>query len=145
MATMSIYLIESKGILQERILNEKIDIQLSLEASEMSHAVQYGVEALGIARQGCCRSQSISLLSQPRGLVAPEHRKKKLKPHLEELCTTTRTRTTIVNMSAIGSLVFCTDCGNLLDSSTGNQNTILLCDCCSAENQGMQYTISMHS
>ncbi|TVY32937.1 DNA-directed RNA polymerase I subunit [Lachnellula subtilissima] len=38
-------------------------------------------------------------------------------------------------MSAIGSLVFCTDCGNLLDSSTGNQNTILLCECCSAENK----------
>ncbi|TVY46670.1 DNA-directed RNA polymerase I subunit [Lachnellula occidentalis] len=38
-------------------------------------------------------------------------------------------------MSAIGSLVFCTDCGNLLDSSTGNQNTILLCECCGAENK----------
>ncbi|TVY73191.1 DNA-directed RNA polymerase I subunit [Lachnellula suecica] len=38
-------------------------------------------------------------------------------------------------MSAIGSLVFCTDCGNLLESSTGNQNTILVCDCCSAENK----------
>ncbi|CZR63254.1 related to DNA-directed RNA polymerase I A12.2 subunit [Phialocephala subalpina] len=38
-------------------------------------------------------------------------------------------------MSAIGSLVFCTDCGNLLDSSTGNKNTILVCDCCGAENK----------
>ncbi|KAH6676714.1 transcription factor S-II-domain-containing protein [Halenospora varia] len=38
-------------------------------------------------------------------------------------------------MSAIGSLVFCTDCGNLLDSSTGNKNTVLLCDCCGAENK----------
>ena len=39
-------------------------------------------------------------------------------------------------MSAVGSLVFCTDCGNLLDSSTGNKNTILVCDCCGAENKG---------
>ncbi|KAH8596058.1 hypothetical protein B0O99DRAFT_651741 [Bisporella sp. PMI_857] len=38
-------------------------------------------------------------------------------------------------MSAIGSLVFCTDCGNLLESSTGNKETILLCGCCGAENR----------
>lgn len=41
-------------------------------------------------------------------------------------------------MSAVGSLVFCTDCGNLLDSSTGNKNTILVCDCCGAENKGLR-------
>jgi hypothetical protein len=41
-----------------------------------------------------------------------------------------------IKMSAIGSLVFCADCGNLLDSSTGNRNTILVCDCCGAENKG---------
>jgi len=40
-------------------------------------------------------------------------------------------------MSAIGSLVFCTDCGNLLESSAGNKNAILVCDCCGAENQGL--------
>lgn len=40
-------------------------------------------------------------------------------------------------MSAIGSLVFCTACGNLLESSTGNKNTILVCDCCGAENKGL--------
>lgn len=44
-----------------------------------------------------------------------------------------------VKMSAIGSLVFCTDCGNLLESSTGNKNTILVCDCCGAENKGLHY------
>ncbi|KAG9230670.1 hypothetical protein BJ875DRAFT_507166 [Amylocarpus encephaloides] len=38
-------------------------------------------------------------------------------------------------MSAVGSLVFCTDCGNLLDSSTGNMNHVLVCDCCGADNQ----------
>ncbi|KAH8809016.1 transcription factor S-II-domain-containing protein [Xylogone sp. PMI_703] len=38
-------------------------------------------------------------------------------------------------MSAIGSLVFCTDCGNLLETSTGNANTILICECCGAENR----------
>ncbi|KAF1939062.1 DNA-directed RNA polymeras-like protein I subunit [Clathrospora elynae] len=35
-------------------------------------------------------------------------------------------------MSAIGSLVFCTDCGNLLDSSAGKQNAILTCAVCGA-------------
>lgn len=40
-------------------------------------------------------------------------------------------------MSAIGSLVFCTECGNLLEASTGDVNTILTCDCCGAENKGM--------
>ncbi|KAF2201734.1 DNA-directed RNA polymeras-like protein I subunit [Delitschia confertaspora ATCC 74209] len=35
-------------------------------------------------------------------------------------------------MSAIGSLVFCTDCGNLLDSSSGKQNAILHCQICGA-------------
>ncbi|OCK78765.1 DNA-directed RNA polymeras-like protein I subunit [Lepidopterella palustris CBS 459.81] len=35
-------------------------------------------------------------------------------------------------MSVIGSLVFCTDCGNLLDGSTGNEKTILVCDVCGA-------------
>ena len=40
-------------------------------------------------------------------------------------------------MSAVGFLVFCTDCGNLLDSSTGNTNAILVCECCGAENKGM--------
>ncbi|KAF5872341.1 putative dna-directed rna polymerase i subunit [Botrytis fragariae] len=44
-------------------------------------------------------------------------------------------------MSAVGSLVFCTDCGNLLESSTGNKNTILTCDCCGAENKGTRNLI----
>jgi len=36
-------------------------------------------------------------------------------------------------MSAIGSLVFCTDCGNLLDRSTGLQKKTLTCDVCGAK------------
>ncbi|KAI4704068.1 hypothetical protein J4E81_001132 [Alternaria sp. BMP 2799] len=36
-------------------------------------------------------------------------------------------------MSAIGSLVFCTDCGNLLDGSPGKQNVILTCAACGAQ------------
>lgn len=43
----------------------------------------------------------------------------------------------LFRMSAIGSLVFCTDCGNLLDSSTGDEKTILVCNCCGAQNRGM--------
>lgn len=35
-------------------------------------------------------------------------------------------------MSAIGSLVFCTDCGNLLDGSSANGKAILICDVCGA-------------
>ncbi|KAJ4390020.1 DNA-directed RNA polymerase I core subunit rpa12 [Gnomoniopsis smithogilvyi] len=38
-------------------------------------------------------------------------------------------------MASIGSLVFCTDCGNLLPSSKGSQKNILQCECCGAENQ----------
>ncbi|TPX15014.1 uncharacterized protein E0L32_004844 [Thyridium curvatum] len=37
-------------------------------------------------------------------------------------------------MATIGSLVFCTDCGNLLPASKGTAKNILLCNCCGAEN-----------
>jgi hypothetical protein len=40
-------------------------------------------------------------------------------------------------MAAIGSLVFCTDCGNLLDGSAGKQNAILTCQVCGAQCKGM--------
>ncbi|KAL8298588.1 hypothetical protein RB597_006643 [Gaeumannomyces tritici] len=38
-------------------------------------------------------------------------------------------------MSAIGTLVFCNDCGNLLPASKGSEKNILLCECCGAENK----------
>ncbi|KAL2006329.1 hypothetical protein VTN00DRAFT_9983 [Thermoascus crustaceus] len=38
-------------------------------------------------------------------------------------------------MSAIGSLIFCTDCGNLLQESTGDANAILVCDVCGTRNR----------
>ncbi|OJJ88153.1 DNA-directed RNA polymerase I core subunit RPA12 [Aspergillus glaucus CBS 516.65] len=38
-------------------------------------------------------------------------------------------------MSAIGSLIFCTDCGNLLQESTGDANAVLLCEICGARNK----------
>lgn len=38
-------------------------------------------------------------------------------------------------MAAIGSLVFCTDCGNLLPATKGSEKSILLCECCGAENK----------
>jgi DNA-directed RNA polymerase I subunit RPA12 len=41
-------------------------------------------------------------------------------------------------MASIGSLIFCTECGNLLPASKGSQKNILQCDCCGAENQGEQ-------
>lgn len=39
-------------------------------------------------------------------------------------------------MAAIGSLIFCTDCGNLLPVSKGSEKNILHCECCGAENRG---------
>lgn len=39
------------------------------------------------------------------------------------------------NMTAIGSLVFCTDCGNLLESNTGRK-AYLTCDVCGTQNKG---------
>ncbi|KAH7328334.1 hypothetical protein B0I35DRAFT_473063 [Stachybotrys elegans] len=38
-------------------------------------------------------------------------------------------------MAAIGSLVFCNDCGNLLPVSKGTERNILACECCGAENK----------
>ncbi|KAI0482475.1 transcription factor S-II-domain-containing protein [Xylariaceae sp. FL0804] len=38
-------------------------------------------------------------------------------------------------MAAIGSLVFCTDCGNLLPVSKGNVNNVLNCECCGHQNK----------
>ncbi|KFH44029.1 DNA-directed RNA polymerase I subunit-like protein [Hapsidospora chrysogenum ATCC 11550] len=38
-------------------------------------------------------------------------------------------------MAAIGSLVFCTDCGNLLPSTKGSEKNVLTCEGCSAEMQ----------
>ncbi|EME40835.1 hypothetical protein DOTSEDRAFT_137176 [Dothistroma septosporum NZE10] len=37
-------------------------------------------------------------------------------------------------MAAIGSLVFCTDCGNLLESNTGRK-AYISCDVCGAQNK----------
>ncbi|SMQ53859.1 unnamed protein product [Zymoseptoria tritici ST99CH_1A5] len=37
-------------------------------------------------------------------------------------------------MAAIGSLVFCTDCGNLLENNTGRK-ALLTCDVCGTQNK----------
>lgn len=39
-------------------------------------------------------------------------------------------------MSAIGSLIFCNDCGNLLDGSAGKKNVTLTCAICGATCKG---------
>jgi hypothetical protein len=39
-------------------------------------------------------------------------------------------------MAAIGSLLFCVDCGDLLPPSKGSKKNILICECCGRENQG---------
>lgn len=45
------------------------------------------------------------------------------------------------SMAAIGSLVFCLSCGNLLPVSKGTEKNILLCECCGAENKGQQSSL----
>jgi len=42
-------------------------------------------------------------------------------------------------MASMGSLVFCTDCGNILPMSTGSNRNLLVCRCCGAENKGTIY------
>lgn len=42
-----------------------------------------------------------------------------------------------LTMAAIGTLVFCTDCGNLLPATKGTQRNVLHCECCGAENRGL--------
>ncbi|KAF4469631.1 DNA-directed RNA polymerase I subunit RPA12 [Fusarium albosuccineum] len=47
-------------------------------------------------------------------------------------------------MAAIGTLVFCTDCGNLLPATKGTQRNVLSCECCGAENRdtGAKVTVA---
>ncbi|KAK3116828.1 DNA-directed RNA polymerase I core subunit rpa12 [Teratosphaeriaceae sp. CCFEE 6253] len=42
-------------------------------------------------------------------------------------------------MAAIGSLVFCTDCGNLLEPNAGRK-AYLQCDICGTQNKGIQHS-----
>jgi hypothetical protein len=44
----------------------------------------------------------------------------------------------LAKMAAIGSLVFCTDCGNLLETNT-SRKTYLTCEVCGAQNKGEDY------
>lgn len=53
------------------------------------------------------------------------------------LCQANNCITCDTTMAAIGSLIFCTDCGNLLPASKGSEKNILHCECCGAENRGV--------
>lgn len=44
--------------------------------------------------------------------------------------------TVVCIMSAIGSLIFCNDCGNLLDESSGDPTKIVVCGVCGTRNKG---------
>lgn len=59
------------------------------------------------------------------------HKQAQTPSHL----TLTREKLFIATMAAIGSLVFCTDCGNLLETNT-SRKTFLTCDVCGAQNKG---------
>jgi hypothetical protein len=50
----------------------------------------------------------------------------------------TEERKNISTMAAIGSLVFCTDCGNLLEETEGKADAVLKCDVCGALNKGIK-------
>ena len=56
--------------------------------------------------------------------------------HDVRMIVSTLSKTFSSNMSAIGSLVFCTDCGNLLDTGDGEENAILVCEVCGARCKG---------
>lgn len=45
-------------------------------------------------------------------------------------------------MVAIGALVFCDVCGNLLDANTDSTKTMLKCDACGADCKGTPYPLS---
>lgn len=60
----------------------------------------------------------------------PSHCTSRLR---HRLCAGKPTR----EMAAIGSMVFCTDCGNLLPATKGTEQNVLSCECCSAENKGL--------
>ena len=51
--------------------------------------------------------------------------------------TTEKQKSPFTQMAAIGSLVFCTACGNLLDGSSGDKKATLTCEICGIENQGI--------
>jgi hypothetical protein len=53
--------------------------------------------------------------------------------------TTPHATTKLRTMSAIGSLIFCIDCGNLLDGSAGKKNVTLTCAICGATCKGMSW------
>lgn len=59
------------------------------------------------------------------------------------LQTVISTAAQITAMAAIGSLVFCTDCGNLLDGSSGDDKAILECDVCGTGNQGITPAVNV--
>ena len=42
----------------------------------------------------------------------------------------------VTAMAAVGSLLFCTACGNLLDGLTGDLRAILICNVCGTSNSG---------
>ncbi|KAL8699894.1 MAG: hypothetical protein Q9224_001214 [Gallowayella concinna] len=43
-------------------------------------------------------------------------------------------------MTAIGSLVFCTDCGNLLDGASGDRKVMITCEVCGTKNKDTSST-----
>lgn len=77
-------------------------------------------------------------LSNPMRRRIPTNLEVDLFWYTRQQISPSRPLTTYQNhkMAAIGSLIFCTDCGNLLPASMGSEKNILHCDCCGAENRG---------
>jgi ribosomal protein S27E len=68
--------------------------------------------------------------------VKPRLHKQNHKPIQSQTRQFTRDQTHTAKMAAIGSLVFCTDCGNLLETNT-SRKTYLTCEVCGAQNKGV--------
>ena len=109
-------------------------------------------DAAPATRQLCRDPKSIANLTRPADPVKPEARSQffpadssiqDLKPHFEKSHVQLQTEVEPAyqsardrpDMAAIGSLVFCTDCGNLLDSNTGRK-AYIQCDICGTSNKG---------
>lgn len=104
----------------------------AVDARRDQRAVQSPCSALRAAAKIPVLAEQILLLSaQPPQLFLVSRR----IPHVAATKLVNLHRC-LRTMSAIGSLVFCTDCGNLLDGSTGNENAVLLCEVCGAQCKG---------
>jgi hypothetical protein len=79
----------------------------------------------------CAQSEALPFFEAKKPSSGANH-----KPKTYSQANLARDLISIATMAAIGSLVFCTDCGNLLENNT-SRKTYLNCEVCGAQNKGM--------